>query len=110
MTLGSFSLDEPTTFADRIHRMIKLGLSGLGVDMSDDTPAADLDDDMPELEDGGLEAESKMEEVWLLCDWVMRITDPICCDWANWEQRLVGPAFGCSPGSAVFGVACADMS
>jgi hypothetical protein len=98
MTLGSFSLDEPTTFADRIHRMIKLGLSGLGVDMSDDTPAADLDDDMPELEDSGLEAESKMEEVWRLCDW------------ANWEQRLVGPAFGCAPGSAVFGLACADLT
>lgn len=58
---NSFSLDEPTTFADRIHRMIKLGLSGLGVDMDEDESAA-VDDELPALE-GEDDEESKMEEV-----------------------------------------------
>eukprot|EP00262_Sarcandra_glabra_P007893 TRINITY_DN20_c0_g1_i2.p1 TRINITY_DN20_c0_g1~~TRINITY_DN20_c0_g1_i2.p1 ORF type:complete len:700 (+),score=203.78 TRINITY_DN20_c0_g1_i2:128-2227(+) len=56
---SGFSLDEPNTFGNRIHRMLKLGLS---ID-EDDSPA-DADIDMPPLEDGDADAEgSKMEEV-----------------------------------------------
>ncbi|KAB2038850.1 hypothetical protein ES319_D03G172000v1 [Gossypium barbadense] len=53
---SGFSLDDPNTFAGRIHRMLKLGLS-----IDDDTGGAD-DVDMPSLEEEGNE-ESKMEEV-----------------------------------------------
>eukprot|EP00994_Dinema_validum_P001349 NODE_126_length_2419_cov_1759.261181_g92_i0.p1 GENE.NODE_126_length_2419_cov_1759.261181_g92_i0~~NODE_126_length_2419_cov_1759.261181_g92_i0.p1 ORF type:complete len:706 (+),score=269.29 NODE_126_length_2419_cov_1759.261181_g92_i0:64-2181(+) len=51
---SGFNLDDPSGYAERIHRMIKLGLS---VDDSDDTPVAE---EAVDEEDAG---DSKMEEV-----------------------------------------------
>ncbi|KAM7272600.1 hypothetical protein ACFE04_027263 [Oxalis oulophora] len=53
---SGFSLEDPNTFASRIHRMLKLGLS------IEEEEAAEEDVEMPALEEDATE-ESKMEEV-----------------------------------------------
>jgi molecular chaperone HtpG len=61
---SGFNLDDPAVHANRIHRMIKLGL-GIDEDADDElaTPAAAAaDDDMPPLEAGD-DDEDAMEEV-----------------------------------------------
>ena len=58
---SGFTLDESTTFAGRIHRMIKLGLSIYDDDKDDD------EEDLPPLDDAGVadgdDEATKMEEV-----------------------------------------------
>jgi len=58
---SGFTLEDPATHANRIHRMIKLGL---GIDEDDATAEADADnvDEMPPLE-GDDEDATRMEEV-----------------------------------------------
>merc|ERR1711988_1879338 len=58
MLVSGFTLEEPGTFAGRIHRMIKLGLS---IDEDDEDDDED-DDDLPPLEEDDDEG-SRMEEV-----------------------------------------------
>jgi len=54
---SGFSLEEPTTFANRIHRLIKLGLS------IDEDEGADAEDDLPPLESAADVESTTMEEV-----------------------------------------------
>lgn len=53
---SGFSLDEANTFANRIHRMIKLGLSIFEDDSKED-------DDLPPLQESEVAGDNKMEEV-----------------------------------------------
>ncbi len=55
---SGFSLEEPTTFAGRIHRLIKLGLS-----IDDEEMMGDAEDDLPPLEEIDAVEESTMEQV-----------------------------------------------
>merc|ERR1711970_1611318 len=59
---SGFSLEDPHTHANRIHRMIKLGL---GLDDTDDAADNADEEDMPALEDNAADEDdtSRMEEV-----------------------------------------------
>merc|ERR1711933_457203 len=62
---SGFALEDPSSYADRIRRMIKLGLS---IDEDDDDVAVDAAEDAAADDDEG---ESKMEEVDRSGDWLL---------------------------------------
>jgi len=55
---SGFALDEPNSFSQRIHRMIKLGLS---IEDEPEEDTSQVEEELPPLEDDN--QESKMEEV-----------------------------------------------
>merc|ERR1719361_703591 len=57
---SGFSLDDPVTFATRIHKLIKLGLSIDGGDEDDSADVEEEDEDMPVLDEFD---QTAMEEV-----------------------------------------------